>query len=648
MFTIFKLQAHHVVDFAAEELKKYLRMMMPECGDPVITYDPAAKTGFRLGLLQDFGLPSEAADPLLDDVVHIDTTTQGGILAGSNPRSILFAVYRFFKCNGCRWLYPGIDGEYIPLQDIVPVQYHKMADHRFRGQCNEGAESQQCMLETIDFYAKLEMNVYMIEFDVPFYYYNLYYNHTFNEKNRPPEPVSRGQVLQWKRQCEVEIAKRGLQFHDMGHGWTAEPIGIDSGDGWDATVTDVPPEIAPLLAQREGKREFYKGIPLNTNLCMSNPKVQSLMIKGIADYAQMHQNVSYLHIWLADGSRNHCECDECVKMRPSDFYMQIMNDLDAELTRRKLNTRIVFIAYVDTLYAPEKIFIQNPQRFSLLYAPITRSYTSSITEKSVIPPTPEYKRNQWEYPVSTAENMAFLKDWKQNWPGPCFCYEYHFWKHHYRDPGTMYISRRVYEDIQSLKLMGLDGFVEDGSQRAFFPNGLEMYVFAEAMLDRNADYDAIKKDYFDHIYGDLAAEVEDYLQAVSDTFDYKYMAGERSADPEKGGYYNPAMATQLQKILGLAAKGRALALENAQRPVRVQTVSMRLLYLHAEYCELFAKFMMENALGNDEKIEKTLKEFLETFGRHEFEIERYFDFGLAYKMIGRMVNQPAVSNIEGE
>ncbi len=648
MFTINKLRADHVLDFAAEELKKYLRMMMPEGGDPVIAYNPSAKDGFRLGLLEDFGLQSEAADPVLDDVVHIDTTAEGGILAGSNPRSVLFAVYRFFKCNGCRWLYPGIDGEYIPVQDIVPTQYHKMADHRFRGQCNEGAESQQCMLETIDFYAKLEMNVYMIEFDVPFYYYNLYYAHGFNEKNRPPEPVSRQQVLQWKRQCEVEIAKRGLQFHDMGHGWTAEPIGIDSGDGWNAEITDVPPEIEPLLALRDGKRDFYHNIPLNTNLCMSNPKVQQLMIKGIADYAETHQNVSYLHVWLADGSRNHCECDECVKMRPSDFYMQIMNDLDKELTRRNLDTRIVFIAYVDTLYAPEQVFIQNPQRFSLLYAPITRSYTSSITEKSVISPTPEYKRNRWEYPVSTAENMAFLKDWKQNWPGPCFCYEYHFWKHHYRDPGTMYISRRVYEDIQSLKLMGLDGFVEDGSQRAFFPNGLEMYVFAEAMLNRSLDYDAIKKDYFDHIYGDLAPKAEAYLQAVSDTFDYKYMAGERSSDPEKGGYYNPAMYDQLQKVLDLAAEGRALATEYARRPERVQTVSMRLLYLHAEYCELFARFMMESAVGNDEKIGTALQAFLETFGRHEFEIERYFDFGLAYKMIRRMVNQPAVSNIEGE
>ena len=107
MLTIKKLRADGVLDHAAQELKKYLRMMMPECGEIDIFYDPAATDGFRLGLLEDFGLPCEAEDVVLDDVIHVDTTENGGILAGSNPRSVLFAVYRFLKENGCRFLFPG-------------------------------------------------------------------------------------------------------------------------------------------------------------------------------------------------------------------------------------------------------------------------------------------------------------------------------------------------------------------------------------------------------------------------------------------------------------------------------------------------------------------------------------------------------------
>ena len=56
MYQIHKITSHPVVDFAAEELKKYLRMMMPRCGEITISYTPNAKDGFRLGLMEDFCL----------------------------------------------------------------------------------------------------------------------------------------------------------------------------------------------------------------------------------------------------------------------------------------------------------------------------------------------------------------------------------------------------------------------------------------------------------------------------------------------------------------------------------------------------------------------------------------------------------------
>ena len=173
---IYKVRADHVLDHAAFELKKYLRMMMPDGGDHRICLNAEATDGFRLGLLEDFGIPFEGTDARLDDVIHVEADANGGILAGSNPRSVLFAVYRFLRENGCRWLYPGVDGDYVPMKQLDPVSYHKMASHRFRGFCNEGTESQQVMIEVADYYAKLEMNVYMLEFFIPSSYYNRHYN----------------------------------------------------------------------------------------------------------------------------------------------------------------------------------------------------------------------------------------------------------------------------------------------------------------------------------------------------------------------------------------------------------------------------------------------------------------------------------------
>ena len=636
MFVINKLRADHVIDFAAEELKEYLRMMMPRCGEIDICYNPEAKDGFRLGLLEDFGLPCEAEDVVLDDIVHIDTDLEGGILAGSNPRSVLFAVYRYLRLNGCRWLYPGVDGEHVPIADIQPQKYHKLADHRFRGHCNEGAEYQQCMLETIDFYAKQECNVYMIEFDNPYAYYAYYYDHKFNP-NRPAEPVTYDQVLQWKRQCEAEISKRGLQFHDMGHGWTAEPFGLNSTEGWKKQEVELTDEQKEAIALTKGARQLWGGVALNTNLCMSNPKVRTTMATYIADYAQQATNVDYLHVWLADGSRNHCECEECKKMLPSDYYLMIMNELDDILTARGLDTRIVFICYVDTLFAPETITINNPQRFSLLYAPIHRSYCSSVDETMPVPEAQSYVRNAWTNPPDAMAHLALLRKWQQVWPGPTFSYEYHFWKHQYYDPSNLYIARRVYEDIRSLKYMGIDGYVEDGSQRSFWPNGLAIYVYAETLLNREVDFDAIVEDYFQHAYGADWQKALSYMKAVEKTFDYEFMAGAKSADPAIDARHNPEMATQLEYAQELAALGRKLAREHRKTPTRPQTMSWRLMERHAEYIEGYGKIMVALAKGHITQSFELAKVFYKSFGVHEYEIERYCDFNLAMRYINYMV-----------
>lgn len=635
MLQINKLRADHVIDFAAEELKKYLRMMLPRCGEIDIRYDPDATDGFRLGLLEDFALPSEAVDPVLDDVIHVDAQAAGGILAGSNMRSILFAVYRYLRLCGCRWLYPGVDGEHIPvLTQLQPQYYHKLADHRFRGHCNEGAESQNCMLETIDFYAKLELNVYMLEFDNPYYYYDEYYSHTNNTANRSPEPVTYEQTLQWKRQCEAEIAKRGLQFHDMGHGWTAEPFGLCSTEGWhsddEAQITEQQRECLAMLG---GVRGLNDGVALNTNLCMSNPAVRTQMVRGIVDYAQKATNVDYLHVWLADDQKSHCECPECAKMRPSDFYMMIMNELDEALTQKGLSTRIVFIAYLDTLYGPEHIFIKNPQRFSLLYAPIQRSYCSSINEQTKLEEPAPYIRNNWTRTKTAEANLALLRQWQENWKGPGFSYEYHFWRAQYNDPGLMVITRRIYEDIRGLRVMKLDGFVEDGSQRSFFPNGLHMYMFAEALMDRECDYDAVVADYLSHIYGPDWPQVKAYLEAVSEAFHFPFMCGETSADKTRGSYFNPTMASRLASVSELAKQGVALAKSHRIMPTRPQTVSYRLLERHAEYITALAEALSCKALGDVEKALDKAEALADSFGRHEFEIERYYDHDLAIKTL---------------
>ena len=625
MYRIFKITSHPVVDFAAEELKKHMRMMMPRCGEIAISYEPNATVGFRLGLMADFGLDtSEAEDIELDDILHIDTDLSGGVIAGSNPRSVLLAVYRYLTLNGCRWLFPGIDGECIPIRNIVPVTYHKMADCRYRGQCNEGAESQQCMIDTIDFSPKVGMNVYMIEFDIPKTYYDSYYNRSGNTANREPEPVSNDTVLQWKRACEVEMAKRGLQFHDMGHGWNAEAFGISSLDGWKRNDENpIPEESRQYLALIDGKRDLYKGVALNTNFCMSNPDARRIVTKCVADYAEKATNVDYLHVWLADWQRNHCECEACREMIPSDWYVVLLNEIDEELTRRNLNTRIVFIQYSDTAWAPEKIKIKNPARFSMLMGAISRSYTYSVEKDPVVPKTP-YVRNVTGRLDTLEEYMVHAREWRSMTGCPSFIYEYHFWKHQFYAPGVLSFAKRIYEDIDSFVANGFDGIIEDGSQRSYFPNGLSWFVYANKLFDLSVDFDELVEDYFSHAYGSIWKEVLAYFEKLDTHFPQSYIEQKHSVKNQKESK-DLAVAELFRKVDGICDELDRLLLENKNMPMRAQTVAVRLLLRYTQYCRGIAKSLKLRAFGLDLEAKKDFSAFAREFGAYEQEMEAYYD-----------------------
>ena len=638
MLFINKISSQGVIDFAAEELKKYLRMMMPDC-DIKIEYNPSATDGFRLGLMQSFGLDvSDAECTELDDILYIDTDKTGGIIAGDNPRSVLLSVYEYLRRNGCRWLMPGHDGELIPLGDISPVKYRFKPSCRYRGLCNEGAEFQRCMTDIIDFLPKVGMNIFMIEFKTPVAYYDWYYNHLYNDKNRPPEPISPSTVLQWKRMCECEMDKRGLQFHDIGHGFTIDPFGIDSNMAWYKVDEDkLPEDSKQYMAKIGGKRGFFRGQPINTNFCMSNENARTRVVKYVADYAQNHTNIDYLHVWLADAANNHCECERCQEHTPSDFYMILMNELDRELTRRNLKTRIVFIVYLDTTWPPLEYRIENPKRFSLLLAPISRSYTYTLDGKPrTLTP---YVRNKLRLARDLDEYLAYFGEWKKIFCGAALSYEYHFWRHMAYDPSGTALARRLIEDVKAYKENGVNGVIQDGSQRAFFPSGFAFYAYARTLYDTSSTYDALAEEYFSAAFGENWRDFLSYLEALGDAFDQKYLEGERAANPEISLYYNPEYIKNVDTVSKILEKGNSLIRSHYNSENRIETVSVRLLEDHADLCRYLADILKHKCVGDDDGAMRAFDKFTEEFGAREARIESYYDhfiFAAAYHRILRL------------
>ncbi len=610
----------HTVIFAAEELKKYLKMMFPDIHSEI---DFGTGSGFVLGTFDEIGIKSDLeGDKMIDDIIFIDTKGDTGIISGNNPRAVLLAVYEYLRAEGCRFLFPGEDGEYIPIREsLADVSLSKKASRNIRGQCIEGGVSQQNVLNSIDFAPKVGMNAFMLECFSPYGYLNSWYTHR-GTVGKTSEAITREEAIQMKRRFEAEIDKRGLLYNDMGHGFTTLAFGVDNDE--DAKkFSDFE-----YLAKIGGKREFYKGGPIETNFCMSNHAARGKFVDFVVDYATKHFNVDMLHIWLADGINNHCECEECQKLTPSDFYVMLLNEIDEELTKRNIKTKLVFVVYCDLLWAPEKIKFKNPDRFVLLFAPITRDYNINYGIDADFSGVMPYERNKLENPKTMAENIAYLYKWRDSFSGPAFAYEYHFYFLPYFDLSGLSLADCASRDVKGLSANGITGIIEDQSQRNAFPNNLPIYVWARTMWDASYTLDELTDEYFSAAYGADAKHAYDYLKTFSETFPFEYMISKFKDKEELG---NREILAALPRLAEMSEKIKEICKRNLAHRPRCQSVSFKLLLALADLTEYYIPFMKNVASFNIEGATARLDEMIAYLSDVEEGIQPYFDtflFGL--------------------
>lgn len=534
--------------FAAQELRRYLMRMAPGEDVAILSadaYDPAREETLWVGedAAFDARLP-KVCDRTLDDGIWIDVEAGAGVVTGTNARSVLLAVYRLLVENGCAFLHPGRDGERVPERSLAALSAKvcEKADNRHRGVCIEGAVGYDHVLNMIDFLPKVGMNAYFIQFFVPKTFFDRWYSHEFNPSYAPPYSMNRDEIEGLKRALTEEIQKRGLMYHAVGHGWTCEPLGIE-GDGWETQQPELSEDVRALLAEVNGTRGLWNGVGLNTNLCYGNPEARRRITEAIADYCAAHPEVDYLHFWLADDANNHCECPLCRDTLPSDFYVQMLNELDEIMTARGVDTKVVFLIYVDLLWAPQTQKIAHPDRFVLMFAPITRTYSAPfVPDQSFEGTLTAYRRNRNVMPTSVAENVARLRSWQKSFHGDGFDFDYHFMWDHHKDLGGMQTAEILMQDMKNLRDIGLNGMISCQNQRVFFPTALGMHAMAEALWNREADFGDLTERYFDCAYGEMGKMARDYLKSVTEDYDPPYLRGEREM-------VSPAQAKRYEALL---------------------------------------------------------------------------------------------------
>jgi hypothetical protein len=615
--------------YAAEELSSYLSLL--DMGLSFSINNPTARYNIIFEVNPDqtyYGLP-RVNNPYLDDQYYINISANQGHIIGSNARSVLLGVYRYLYTIGFRFLYPDKSYDYIPpLQtlDQLYMEYHATADERHRGVCIEGANSIKNILDFIEWMPKIGFNSFFIQFQIPYTFMDRWYHHELNPL-LSGEDFDEATIYQYSNLIDDALAKRSLLHHRVGHGWTNEALGYPS-LGWIREDTNVQDDIRPLLAKVNGKRELFHGIPMNTNLCYANPEVIDRFTDNVVSYAKEHTEIDYLHIWIADEFNNICECDECIKTTPADQYVSILNIIDEKFTKIGLSMHLVFLLYQELLWSPKKERLRNPERFTLMFAPITRTFEKSYPMDIACANPPEYIRNKINLPTTIEENISFLQEWQKYFSGDSFVYDYPLGRAHYGDMGYIGLSKLISDDIKNLTHLNMNGYISCQELRAGLPNAFPNYVMGYTLFNKELSFDHIQEEYFKNAYGEDFSSVITYLGDISNLCSPDYFNG-------KGSRWNTDLHERYEKVLIRIKEFQTIiqiniksfeSEENKTAPnSQVHKFFWKLLDYHAEYSLRLTKALSSLTASDLTMAKKHWSDFLRFICNNEVNYQASLD-----------------------
>lgn len=588
--------------FAGAELEKYLTRMLP---------------GYDGSLTAALAVEPEGGNDRYD----VDMGPEGGTITGNNARSVLLGVYAYLHRLGCRFLAPGARCEVVPtLTRPEAVRMGCRASFFHRGVCIEGANSLENVVDFIDWLPKVGFNSFFLQFRVPYSFLARWYTH----ENNPlaagePYPLARAEAAMAR--FEAELQKRGLLLHKVGHGWTGQVLGYDSLT-WDTDPAPLPDALRHRAALVNGVRDLFGGVPTNTNLCYHNGDAVDAFAALVVDYARRNPQVDYLHIWLADGCNNVCQCAGCAQTTPSDQYVALLNEIDRRLTAEKLETKIVFLLYQELLWPPIRQRLRHEERFVMMFAPFSRTFAASYDLENVPEEIPPYRRNRIVLPTGLGENLAFLKKWQARFRGDSFVYDYPLGRAHYGDFGYLHIARTIHADIRKLRQMGLNGYISCQELRVTLPNALPNYVMGRTLFDETLPAEDLIREYFTAAYGADAPAIEAYLDALSARNCCDYISG-------KGSREDPTVARNMARIRQICDHAAPLICGHSE-----QGLFRRLLAHHRQYVLLLSRALCHLARGEEAQARAGWEAMRDYICRLEPEFQPYFDVYRALNVTG--------------
>ncbi len=551
--------------------------------------------------LKAFGLGALPTMRPLDDEIAL--IPKGGVLylAGSNPRSVLFAAYRLLEELGAIFLRPGPGGEVLPRSKTLALPerpIREKASYRHRGICIEGAPRLEHTLDLLDWMAKKKMNSFQLQFRHAGVFWRRGYEGVEMDSATRRKKLTEEDCFALDDRVIARMQEYGMILHRVGHGWTSAAAGY-GGNDWEQTKAIPTGVRKDWLAQVNGKGDLWHGVAINTELCYSNPEARAALVEEVVTYARQHCEVDALHVWMSDSYNNKCECAACRKRTPSDWYAVVVNEIGARLKAEKLPTRVVFLGYVDLLWPPSKTKVTQ-DNVIFMYAPITRCFQHALDDPKC---DEELSRgrpvlNKCRLPRTNRMHAQVARDWKKHKLPDSFLFDYHQMWTVWQDGMGRDVGAAMAQDMQDLKGLGIDGFISCQCVRAFYPLPYMANAMADMLWDRAQPLRAHRRKVMSAAFGQHADAVEKYFAHMAHGFKAGGEYEHKRALPGRAKL--TAIATEAS-----AARRRFTALAKVEKDAVVRK-SLELVAIHAEHAALIAQAHLAG-ISRDKKAIKAMR-----------------------------------------
>ncbi len=262
-------------------------------------------------------------------------------IVARSVRGLVYGVYGFLETLGCRWYFPGPEGEHLPTRPAPPpdrailespaTPYRSLVAFWDR----TGPQRQQRIRESLDFAARSR--------------YNRFYLHW-------PTGLRSASKLAWNHGHGLDI---GIKLHTTrqflpARLFSAHPDWFRFSDG-------------------KRRRDY--------NVCVSSPEGLAEVTRSAEALTRSLQvDILDFAYWQDDVQDAWCHCPSCIGLSPSDQNLRLMQAILKGVQAVHPRGRVSYLAYYATVDPPETRNI--PEDIFLEFAPHASCYRHRLDDPS--------------------------------------------------------------------------------------------------------------------------------------------------------------------------------------------------------------------------------------------------------------------------